>query len=328
LESEVYNKLFADGFISESSFEKIKQKPARPVFSINWELRILLYAGVILLCTGLDLLIYRNIDLIGHNVILTFIALLSIGCFTYCFKKKHPFNWSNVKAPNKTFYYVLLLGSISMSIFTGYLQYQYNAFGTSYGVAIFIPMLALFFIAYYFDHQGILNMAIASLALWMGVSVTPKTLIASGTFNNREIISTYLLLAFMLITIGYLTKRFDIKKHFNSVYTHYGVHIVFITLLAGYFEYFSSTLSLLWLLALFAVATYLCLNGFKNKTFYTILLSVLYTYLAACCLFGKLILGIGGYGTGSMSLLLICLIASAIGLTYLIVYVNKNLKAA
>jgi hypothetical protein len=328
LQSEVYTKLFADGLISESSFENVQRKNVTPAFSVNWEIRVLLYAGVILLCTGLNLLIYKNIDAIGHQVILAFIALLSIGCFTYCLNKKLPFSWANVKAPNKTFYYILLLGSISMSIFTGYLQYQYDIFGTNYGIAIFIPMLALFFIAYYFDHQGILNMAITGLALWMGVSVTPKTLLASGTFNNKEIVFTYLLLGYMLLAIGYLTRRFDIKKHFNSVYNHYGVHTVFITLLAGYFEYYSSSFCLLWLLAVFAVATYIYLDGFKDKTFYPILLSILYAYLAACCLFGKLIFGIGGYGIGSMSVLLIFFIASALGLTYLIVYVNKKLKTA
>jgi len=52
-----------------------------------------------------------------------------------------------------------------LASFIGYLQYQYSAFGTHYGMATLIPMLALFLIAYYFDHLGILSLAIANLAV-------------------------------------------------------------------------------------------------------------------------------------------------------------------
>lgn len=329
MEQHIYNKLHTDGYLSDASFEKIKEKHATRLFSVHWELKILLYLGVMLLSGGLGTLVYKNIDTIGHQVILAFIALLCIGCFTYCIKNKLPFSMGMVKAPNTGFDYVLLLGSISMATFVGYLQFQYNVFGTNYGMATFIPMVALFFIAYYFDHLGILSMAIAALALWMGVSVTPKTLLAYGTFNSREIIFTYVLFGAILLAAAYCTGRFNIKKHFKFTYHHYGVHVAFIALLAGFFEYYNSGNSYLWLLAVFALAAYIYLDGFKEHSFYIVLLSILYGYFGFCCMMVKLIFALGevnGSGSGTIELLFLSFSLSGVALIYLIGQANKKIK--
>ncbi|MEB0260565.1 MULTISPECIES: DUF2157 domain-containing protein [unclassified Mucilaginibacter] len=326
MENNIYNKLHADGYISDESFEKIKQKYATQLFSVHWELKILLYLGVMLLSGGLGTLVYKNIDTIGHQVILAFIALICIGCFTYCCKNKLPFSPAKVKAPNTGFDYILLLGSISMVTFLGYLQFKYNVFGTNYGMATFIPTVALFFVAYYFDHLGILSMSIASLALWMGVSVTPKTLLAYGTFNNKDIIFTYVLFGIILLAAAYLTGRLNIKRHFKFSYHHYGVHVTFIALLAGFFEYYDSGFSFLWLMVVFALAIYVYLGSFKEHSFYFALLSILYGYFATCCLLVKLI-ATSRASEGTFELLLLLFILSAVGLIYLIIHVNHKIKA-
>ncbi|QHS54125.1 DUF2157 domain-containing protein [Mucilaginibacter sp. 14171R-50] len=324
MNNDIYNKLHADAYISDNSFENLGQKHTKKLFSVHWELKILLYLGVMLLTAGLGILVYKNIDTIGHQAVLAFIALVSIGSFAYCFKFKPPFSWGKVKAPNTGFDYILLLGSISMVTFIGYLQYQYNVFGLSYGLATFVPMLLLFFLAYYFDHLGILSMAIAALALWMGVSITPKTLLAYGTFNSSEIISTYVVLGLMLLAAAYITQRFDIKKHFKFSYHHYGVHVTFIALLAGYFDRYDTALSVLWIVMLLALAVYIYLDAYKERSFYFILLTILYSYFALSCLLVRLLYAL--MREGSIYLLLMCFIGSAIGLIFLLINVNKSLK--
>jgi hypothetical protein len=326
LEPEIYNKLHTEGYISDSSFEKIRQKHLHKLFSVHWELKTLLYLGVMLLSGGLGVLVYKNIDTIGHQAILAFIALVCIGCFAYCFKHKHPFSWGKVKSPNTGFDYILLLGSISMVTFVGYLQFQYQVFGLNYGMATFIPMLSLFFIAYYFDHLGILSMAIASLALWMGVSITPKTLLAYGTFNNKQIIFTYVLFGAMLLVAAYLTQRFDIKKHFKFSYHHYGVHVAFISLLAGYFEYYDSPYYILWMAVVFALAVYIYRDAYKEKSFYFILLTILYSYFAIACILSRMLYA--ALEGEAIYLLFLSFIASAIGLIFLLININKKLKVA
>jgi hypothetical protein len=324
LDNNVYKKLHSEGYFSDNSYSKVSQKHINQLFSVHWELKTLLYLGVMLLSGGLGVLIYKNIDTIGHQAVLAFIAIISIGCYIYCFKKKLPFSWGKVKAPNTGFDYVLLLGSISTVTFVGYLQYQYQVFGLNYGMATFIPMLALFFIAYYFDHLGILSMAIASLALWMGVSVTPKTLLAYGTFNNNQIILTYAGFGLILLIFSYLTKRFNIKKHFKFSYHHYGVHVTFIALLAGYFEYYETAASLLWLVPFFGLAVYIYFDAYRERLFYFILLSILYSYFALACLITRMLYNALKYD--AIYLLLMYFIASAIGLIFLLININKKLK--
>ena len=65
------------------------------------------------------------------------------------------------------------LAALLLLTFITYLQVQYNVFGDRFGLATFIPMIILFYCAYYFDHLGVLSMAVANLAAWMGIAVTP-----------------------------------------------------------------------------------------------------------------------------------------------------------
>nr|WP_067058239.1 DUF2157 domain-containing protein [Mucilaginibacter sp. L294] len=324
MDNDIYKKLHSEGYLGDDSYNQLSQKHLTQLFSVHWELKTLLYLGVMLLSGGLGVLIYKNIDTIGHQAVLAFIALISIGCFIYCFKKKIPFSWGKVKAPNTGFDYILLLGSISMVTFVGYLQYQYQVFGLNYGMATFIPMLALFFIAYYFDHLGILSMAIASLALWMGVSVTPKTLLAYGTFNSKQIIFTYVAFGLILLTFAFLTQRFAIKKHFKFTYHHYGIHVTFIALLAGYFDNYESAANFVWLVPFFALAAYIYFDARRERSFYFILLTILYSYFALASLITRVLYGLMKYD--AIYLLLMCFIASAIGLIFLLININKNLK--
>lgn len=324
MDNNIYQKLRSEGYLSDESYNKVSQKHLNQLFSVHWELKTLLYLGVMLLSGGLGVLIYKHINTIGHQAVLAFIALISIGCFIYCFKKKLPFSWGKVKAPNTGFDYILLLGSISMVTFVGYLQYQYQVFGLNYGMATFIPMLALFFIAYYFDHLGILSMAIASLALWLGVSVTPKTLLAYGTFNSKQIIFTYVAFGVMLLVFAYLTQRVDIKRHFKFTYHHYGVHVTFIALLAGYFDNYENAANAVWLVPFFALTTYIYFDARRGRSFYFILLTILYSYFALACLLTRILYGLMKYD--AIYLLLMCFIASAVGLIFLLININKNLK--
>ena len=166
----IFEKLHTEGLLSEESLNKIKALNERKTLSVHWELRTILYLGVLLLASGLGVLIYKNIDSIGHLAILIFIAALCVGGFFYCFKNKLPFSTLKVKAPNSFFDYVLLLACLCFIIFIGYWQFQYNVFSDRFGLVTFIPMVVLFFCAYFFDHLGILSLAITNLAAWIGIA--------------------------------------------------------------------------------------------------------------------------------------------------------------
>ena len=318
-----YEKLYAEGLISDDSLKKIKQCQLHPLFTVHWEIKTILYLGIILFTGGVGVLVYKNIDTIGHQFILLLIALVSGGCLTYCFKYKKPFSRAKVQSPNTFFDYVLLLGAITLLIFVGYLQYQYNVFGNNYGLATFIPMLALFYMAYSFDHAGILNMAIVNLGLWLGVTATPQHLLDAGTFNNQGIIYTYLGFGVLSLASAWLTQKYIFKKHFKFSYEHYGIHMCMVALLAGYFSNYDGGTSILWLMMLLALAAAIFQDAYKEKSFYFLLLTVLYGYVTISIIAVRLIIV-----TQDAIILLgpMYFIGSSVCLIMFLINLNKKIK--
>jgi hypothetical protein len=324
MNADLYKKLFEEGSISPESYEKITQKPANPLFSVHWELKTILYLGVMLLSAGLGILIYKNIDTIGHQVILLIIAAISAGCFYYCFRQKKPFSKELVKSPGSLFDYILLLGCLSFLSFIGYIQAQYGIFGQSYGLATFVPMLVLFYIAYDYDHLGILSLAITNLALWLGITVTPFVLLQHVDFDSRTVTYTYLGLGLLLIGAAHLSEKFGIKKHFRFTYLHFGVHMAFIALLAGYFVNYESSLSFVWLLILFILAFYCYTDALKHKSFYFVVLVVLYSYIAISTLVVRMLMNVKD--EAGFYLAFMYFIASGIGLILVLINLNRQIK--
>lgn len=328
MKQDTYTKLHAQGLLGDDSYQKLKTRDETPLFSVHWELNTILYLGVVLLTGGLGTLIYKNIDTIGHQAVLTLIAAIFIGCFYYCFKHKGPFSKDKVSSPNTGFDYILLLGSISVVTFIGYLQFQYNVFGNNYGLATLVPMLLLFYIAYDFDHLGILSMAIANLGIWMGVSVTPRTLLMIGDFNTPQLINTYLVLGIILLAAAFLSARLNIKKHFKFSYQNYGTHIAFVALLSGFFHNFETSLSILYAMLVFSLAGYMYRDSYKERSFYLVMISILYSYIALCGLVVKMMADAKLDDMGAIYFLLMAFIGSAVGLIVLLVNINRKLKAA
>ncbi|HEX8377914.1 MAG TPA: DUF2157 domain-containing protein [Pedobacter sp.] len=318
-----YNELLSEGLISETTYNRVKKKYTAGLFSLFWELKVVLYIGVSLLSTGLGILIYKNIDSIGHQAVLAAIAALCTACFYWCLKHKKPFSYQKVEAADSFSDYILLLGTLSFLTFVGYLQIQYEVFGTRYGLATFIPMLALFYIAYYFDHLGILTMAIANLGIWAGISVTPKALLTASTFDSERAIYTYLFLGIFLLAAAYLSERLDIKKHFFFSYQHYGLNLTLVSLLAGYF-YHDYGISMIWL-ALFAVAAWLIYkDAFIRKSFYFAMLVVVYSYIIVSGFFVRSIMLTDNDAVISLGFLYFSI--SGVAFVYLLMTLNKSIK--
>src|SRR5436190_7007362 len=119
----LFEQLLEDGYLSEPSLQKIKARQAGKLLSLYWELKSLLYLGVLLASAGLSILVYKNIDTIGHQVILFFIATVCAGCFSYCFKKKLPYSNVKVLASNSFFDYIFLLRCLTFHTFFCYPQF-------------------------------------------------------------------------------------------------------------------------------------------------------------------------------------------------------------
>ncbi|PSL28312.1 DUF2157 domain-containing protein [Chitinophaga ginsengisoli] len=325
MDIDLFEQLQKEGTISAASAEKVRTITASRLFSVHWELKTILYLGVLLLSGGLGILIYKNIDTIGHQVILLAIALACGGCFYYSFRHKLPFSRTKVPAPNSFFDYILLLGCLLLVTFITYLQVQYNVFGTRYGAATFIPMLVLFFSAYYFDHLGILSMAITNLAAWMGVTVTPLQLLTNNDFSSYTLIYTGLVLGALLIITALLSHRLQFKAHFSFTYSNFGTHVFLIANLAGMFAAYDGPYGL-WFLLLVVATIFFYSQAMKQHSFYFVLIITLYAYIGLSFIVVRLLMNAGSEGGIYAGLLYF--IMSGIGAILLLINVNKKLKTA
>ena len=321
----LFERLHQEGLITDPSLQKVKQRAGSRLFSVHWELKTILYLGILLLTGGLGILIYKNIDTIGHQVILAVIGLICVGSFVYCERKKLPFAGTKVPAPNSFFDYILLLGCLTLVTFITYLQVQYTAFGTAYGLATFIPMVILLFCAYYFDHLGVLSMAITNLAAWMGIAITPLNILKANDFANAEIIFAGLLLGVALTAIAWASERRNIKAHFEFTYANFGINILFIACLAGMFHF--DRFYALWLLPLAGAVFYFYKKALATGLFYFILLVTLYGYIGFSYVLVRFLIWVDLHEiVGVIFLILMYFIGSATWMIVFLARMNKKMK--
>jgi len=205
---------------------------ARP-FSLHYELRALLYLGITLLAGGLGVLVYQHLDSIGHQVIIAVIALLMAGCFTYAARHRAPFTWAEAPKTSVGADYLLLLGCLLFVVLEGYAQYQYGVFGSRYGLATAVPALVFLPLAYWFDHRGVLSMGIAALGAWVGLTVSPLSVLVDNNFWNDGIRTAALGLGLVLMAAGFYADYAARKAHFAFTYLLLGSNLALASLAAA-----------------------------------------------------------------------------------------------
>jgi len=245
-------------------------------FSVHWELRSILYLGILFFTSGLGVIIYQNIDTIGHQVIIGLIAILTLFCFVYAFRNKNEFTWDEVESSNKLSEYALLLGCTAFLVMEGYLQFQYRVFGSKYGLAVFIPTVLFFFCAYFFDHRGVLSMAITGLASWLGLTIAPLSLLSGNDFTDLRIISTAIFLGVALIAVGWLTMKRDLKAHFSFTYFFLGGNLAAIASLIGLFN---EGIKIMFFLSAAALSAFFIYYSRQKHALVFLLMGVIYGYI-------------------------------------------------
>ncbi len=323
MDIRIFKKLLIERLITHDEFEKIQLHEQEPV-SVHWDLRTLLYLGIVLLTTSLGILVYKNIDTIGHDVIVIAIALLCTACFWYSFKNANGYSNKKITSSNTWFDYILLMGCLLLLTFVGYLQFEYEIFGNRWGLATFIPMVLLFIAAYYFDHLGVLSLAIVNLAAWVGISVTPLQMLKENDFSNARLIYSGIVLGTLLVAVSFASVYKNIKAHFYFTFKNFGCHILLISLLAAMF-YFENYY-LLWFLLLSAACFLFFKNALKENSFYFLVITILYAYIELSYVVIQLLFSEHS-GDISIYSAIIYFILSGIGLIWLLIHYNKILKA-
>ena len=260
------------------------EEQTRPI-SIHWEINIFLLAGISLLTTGLGILIYTHIDSIGHQAIIAAIALATMACGWYVLRHKQPFLTHSIQKSQPLADNLLLLGCSLFLILEGYLQFQYQVFGTRYGLATLIPAVLFFFCAYRFDHKGVLTMAMTAFVSWMGLTVTPLSIFQENVFQYQPIlIHTGIVVGAFLVVAGLFFNQRNIKPHFTFSYLTFGYNLMSIAAIYGAFEINKTWYSLLCLGFCYLGITY----ARRTQSYFFLLAGTIYGYTAFTTLLSQM----------------------------------------
>ncbi len=277
MNKHVVDRLAASGRLTGPQHGTLSDIYQKRVFSLFYELRTMLYLGVLLFTSGIGILIYKNIDTIGHQVIIFLLVLLMSGCFWYAFRKMLPYSHSEVQSPGVLYDYAFLLSCLLFAIIIGYLQFQYSIFSEQWALSALIPALVYFPLAYRFDHRGVLSLGITGLASWLGLTVSPMELIKESIFPKTALVHSGLLFGALVIACGLFLDRRAIKRHFTFTYVVFGFLTFGAASLTGLFTLES-------ILIFFVLTLTICAFGVhyarREQSFFFLLMSALYGYIA------------------------------------------------
>ncbi|WP_433763425.1 DUF2157 domain-containing protein [Flavobacterium ginsenosidimutans] len=271
--------LFEKGLITENQFEEIKAYRNLNIFSLNAELKLFLYLSVLLFTSGIGILIYENIDSIGHIAILAVLLIVIVVCFFYCFKHSKGFQKEETTFEHPVLEYLVLGGNILTCIFIGYLQFQYKPFGEHYGLATLVPTIVSFFCAYYFDNRSVLTIAITGLAAYVGLSVTPQDLLSNNDFYASQNLSySAVMLGVLLILWTIYSRRISLKTHFGLVFLTFALHIISIAAIVNLTNYDTITW-LIFALILAGSTYYFYKASYDYKAMSLYVFMIVYAYI-------------------------------------------------
>jgi hypothetical protein len=229
-------------------------RPARgELVSIHWELRTLLYAGVVLATSGVGLFLKENHERLGPTALATLLGLAAATCLFYVWRRSPPFSWEATKTPHIAVDYVLLLGVLLLGSDLAYLETQFRWLGANWPLHLLIVSILYLLAAYRFDSRIVLSLALSTFAAWRGVSAGLSSASSGRGFEAEAIVrANALACGALFIALGYFSVRLRRKAHFEPVYVTVGLILLLGGLISGVFE--SGTAGLLWLLALLACA--------------------------------------------------------------------------
>lgn len=281
--NEVLNELGKQGILSAEQRTRVDDTEQSRPFSLHWELRATLYAGILLLSAGLGLLVYDNFDRIGHSVLLMVMAAGCAGCFFFAWRSRPV--WTPESTPQRSTLgdYALILACLLFLTLEGYAQYAYNVFGNRYGLVTLLPAVLFLPLAYRFDHRGVLGMALTALVSWVGVTVRPLELHLKTNFFDPKTVYSAIGLALVLIGVALGLKQRRIKPHFTYTYLTIAGNLLMVALLGGLFNFENTRL---WFAlglagACFAFDRY----ARQDQSFLFLLMSTVYGYIGITYLF-------------------------------------------
>jgi hypothetical protein len=224
-------QLHGRGLLTEPQARRFLRVARGELVSVRNELRLMLYAGVVLIAAGVGFLVRENMDRLGPVAIALAIGIAAAACFFWIARNSPPFTWKEAPSAHVAFDYVLLLGVLLASADLAYVEAQFTPLGPNWPWHLFFASLFMGAIAFRCDSRVVFSLALSTFAAWRGVSVT---LIGSPFLSGLGAARLNSIGCGLLFAVlGMLLVRQGRKEHFEPVATYLGVSLVLLALASG-----------------------------------------------------------------------------------------------
>jgi hypothetical protein len=241
--------LHADGVIDDATAARALARDRGEVFSLHLELRVAMYAGVLLLMAGVGVVLARNLDRLGPLVILLVIALVAAACAVPAARARLAGRSRTVVAD-----YLLLLAALLVSAGLGYAERQFAMLGPLWSWHLLLLAVLHAVVAYVFASPLVLAVSLASLAGWFGVGGSASELMPFSD-STPALGSRALACAAMIAAWRHRDHRVRPDTTFSEVFAHFAANLAFWGALAWCLEWpwLAAGVPLLALLAFLSV---------------------------------------------------------------------------
>jgi hypothetical protein len=212
--------------LSEANAARLLALERRELFPLHGELRMMSYAGALLIITGVGILLAKHLH--DPFAILGLLLLASAACYAYAIRK-------HLRHIERTIVddYILLLGALLLSAAAGYAESEFHLLDAAWPRHFLLLALIHGATAYWLDSRLVLSAALTALAAWLGVE---HRLFENGMAGveggGRALVCS--LTVFGLALLNRVSPRG--RKAFEPVYVHFGALAGFTGALAWLFD--------------------------------------------------------------------------------------------
>ena len=232
---EAIGVLREKGILSPGASAALLRVARRELVSIRFELRTLLYAGVLLVVSGVGLFLKENQDRIGPVAIASLLAAAAAGCLLFVFRRSPPFSWGVVPGSHVAADYLLLLAVLLIGSDLAYIERRFRFLGADWPYHLLVLSVIAFAAAYRFDSRVVLSLALSSFAAWRGLSTRLPFESLPGR-GPGEVRANAIACAVLFLAAAFVSVRANRKTHFEPVFAAFGWLLLFGALLGGTFS--------------------------------------------------------------------------------------------
>ena len=193
----------------------LRRAAAGSIVSVREEIRILLWAGVLLVSTGAGLLVKQNLDRIGPLAIAIVLGAAAAGCLLFVWRRAPGFSWRETDGGELVRDAALLLGALLVAADLAFIEVKFTPLGAHWSWHLLIVSALYFALALRFDSKSLFSLALSSFSAWRGVAIATVAVPWGPLERDDRLLVEALICGVLFLSLGKIMLRLGRKAHFE-----------------------------------------------------------------------------------------------------------------